>query len=444
MRRSLISGGWYCDALPNGAYAVLLKDRYILTDQGEVSLPPGGNLLNLRLAPDGVRFAGIGHQDDQAWLWDGTRWSSHGTAHGTRSVIFDRHGTLHTVPGPGTPAGSIGFRYVAGDGRIVYSHETYADPVRGLYEYTERGGIVIGQAGKGPLGEDPCIAHILATGAQHLIEAGTCRFINYTAEGPRIALAFVREDLSAAVLIWMTADEIPRLPAYTRFVEPPPPPPVTPPPTPEPVMSVPDESAFATSFLNTRLVRFDGDEERTREHSFGVLNLLALELHRKDRRWGLLEKKGGARVRDRAADVLAYDLGNGTAQLLDVIADGEGHDGMPRGTWGLIGEDHAGIRPIAQWKPPYQDTAPQPEPDEDEDEQGEHQPHPSGEIAALRAELNATNHLVRTLADAVQSLKHVALKSAHGKYLSVQPDGSIVADRDDARSWETLTLESMD
>jgi hypothetical protein len=83
-------------------------------------------------------------------------------------------------------------------------------------------------------------------------------------------------------------------------------------------------------------------------------------LHQRDPRVGLLEKTGGAQVRNRAVDIMLYDLGNGTAQVVDVIADGEGHDGTPRPSWGL-----ADIRPISQWRAPYpvaSQPAPQPQP----------------------------------------------------------------------------------
>ena len=39
--------------------------------------------------------------------------------------------------------------------------------------------------------------------------------------------------------------------------------------------------------------------------------------------------------------------------------------------------------------------------------------------------------------------QQVALKTAHGKYLVVEPDGTIKADRDTAGPWETFTLEGI-
>ena len=363
MKRLDIPGGWYCDALPDGNYAALIKNSQIQTASGNVPLPGSQNLLQIRLSPQG-QIAGIGHRDDQAWLWNGTGWSSHGLAFGPRSVIFDAAGALQTVPGPGHPAGAIGFRYVADDGRIVYSWETYADPGRGLFEYTERGGITIGQGGAGPLGEDPCIAR-LPDGTYRVIDSGTCRFINVARRGDDLAISFVREDAGKAVVIWLTVAELEQLPRFTPAPPgspapnpgpapgPGPSPAPGPAPTPKPPIAIPDYSAAVRSFLAPRLIRYPGDHEKTRTHSFEVLNLCCLELHRRDPRVGLLEKTGGARVRDRAADILAYDLGNGTCQLFDVVGDSEGAQRMPSAGWGKVSEHDAGIRPIAEWKPPY-------------------------------------------------------------------------------------------
>ncbi len=38
-------------------------------------------------------------------------------------------------------------------------------------------------------------------------------------------------------------------------------------------------------------------------------------------------------------------------------------------------------------------------------------------------------------------MKTVTLKSAHGKYVSIDPVGHIMADRDVARSWEQIIVE---
>jgi hypothetical protein len=287
-------------------------------------------------------------------MWNGNAWSSHGLAFGPRSVIFDAAGTLRVISGPPP----VGYRYVADDGRLITAAETYADPARGLYEYTERNGTIIGQGGSGALGEDPCIAR-LPDGTYRLIEEGTCRFINVTRWGDQLAVAFVREDCNVSVLRWLTVAELAQLPRYMpgqlmpAAVPQPastPAPPAVSHPTAE---AIPDYSAFVRSFLAPRLLRYSGDPERTRAHSFELLNVCCLELRRRDPRVGLLEKIGGARVRDRAADILAYDLGNGTCQLFDVISDSEGADRMPTPGWAKVSDHEAGIRPIDQWKPPY-------------------------------------------------------------------------------------------
>jgi hypothetical protein len=123
-------------------------------------------------------------------------------------------------------------------------------------------------------------------------------------------------------------------------------------------VSIPDYSQFVREFLTPRLKRFDGDEERTRSHSFEQLNACASELHRQDPRVGLLEKTGGSRVRERAADIIAYKLDNNTCQLFDVITDAEGKDGQPGVGWSAVEESRQGIRPLREWSAPYTPEVP--------------------------------------------------------------------------------------
>ena len=62
-----IRDSWYCDGTPAGAWVVLVKDAYLLHTGARVELPRGQNLLYVRIAPDGMRFAGVGHHDDHCW-----------------------------------------------------------------------------------------------------------------------------------------------------------------------------------------------------------------------------------------------------------------------------------------------------------------------------------------------------------------------------------------
>jgi hypothetical protein len=157
-------------------------------------------------------------------------------------------------------------------------------------------------------------------------------------------------------------------------------PPVVVPPKPEvPAVSVPDLSGFASAFLGPRLALVGGEDD-TRAHSFAAVNAGCVELRKADPRWGLLEKTGGAQVRDRAADVWLYDLGNGTAQVVDVVANAEGapENGTrkaPRPAWGL-----KDIRPISQWREPYPVEAADPVP------QDPPKSEPAGDSLAARVE----------------------------------------------------------
>jgi hypothetical protein len=134
-----------------------------------------------------------------------------------------------------------------------------------------------------------------------------------------------------------------------------------PPPSEPPLMSVPDRSRFAHDFLAPKLKRLDTEDE-TRAHSFEMVNGLCLALRHEDTRWGLLEKKGGDRVKDRAADVLLYQISQTEAQVVDVVSNAEGHadDDNPEGRVGPSWQVKD-IRPISQWKEPF-GAAPVPQP----------------------------------------------------------------------------------
>ena len=223
-------------------------------------------------------------------------------------------------------------------------------------------------------------------------------------------------------------------------------------------MSLPDYSQFVREFLTPRLQRFEGDVERTRSNSFEQLNACVSELHKRDPRAGLLEKTGGARVRDRAADIIAYDLGNGTCQLFDVIGDAEGEDGQPRAGWGAVEASRQGIRPISEWRAPY-DTGPISGPGPT--------PKPSTAVvvtaegleAAIAALRNAWAQDLQKLQQRIEELerrrpaesatvtltgKRIAFRDNRGQYArSDWGDNSLRFDRGVAGDGETFTIKEM-
>jgi hypothetical protein len=239
MRREQIDGAWYCDSTPDGATLVLLKNRHLLFSGTVVDLPPGNlNLLYPRLSEAVTMFAGVGHQDDQAWEWILGKWQQRGPAFGPNACIYDAAGNLNIVRGPGTITGSQGWRYLADDGHLVTCDETYADPARRIWEYTTHGDVTVGQGGDGPHGEDPCI--VLIDGTRRLLEAGTCRFIRFRRHGGLCSICFVKPE--GAVFIWATRAELAALPLAESAPIPGPsvPTPGTPEPPPMPDYPLPE------------------------------------------------------------------------------------------------------------------------------------------------------------------------------------------------------------
>lgn len=119
-------------------------------------------------------------------------------------------------------------------------------------------------------------------------------------------------------------------------------------------MAVPNEYQLVCDVIGPRL-RLVGDEEDTRRNTFEAVNDGCHEARLTDARWGLLVKTGGAQVEQRAADVWLYNLGNGTAQVVDIVGNAEGA-APPEGgartapvpSWG-----EADIRQISEWVEPY-------------------------------------------------------------------------------------------
>jgi len=158
-----------------------------------------------------------------------------------------------------------------------------------------------------------------------------------------------------------------------------------PPPPPEPVrMPVPDKSLFIASFLAPRLRRLDS-EDATRAHTFEQVNACVRALALEDPNWGLLEKPGGPR--NRAADIGLYRTSLSEAQVVDLVADAEGHDGLPQPAWSV-----KDIRPIVQWHPPFTDSAPAPPPPP---QPPPVQPPPAVDLVPLLGRLDALTLLVQ-------------------------------------------------
>jgi hypothetical protein len=377
-----IEYGMYCDNTPEAEFVVLqldhqLQGECLRTHLGRIELPvsenqPGPRVMYTRLTNVGeFQIAAKSHSAGFVWHWKERGWERRAEiSHGNQAHIFDQHGNL-IVQTPGPDKDSQGYRYVDPVRGVVGGSDTYSDRtalarelgVKNLWEWTYIDGIAIGQ------GEDGVIAQI--QGKRKKIESGDCRFIQFKKTGAKISLAFPRFAQKDAILMWLTVDELLAMPDETPTT---PRPPICATvytrgegglcptcqhlkavhPQKEQPVSVPDRSAFAREFLGPRL-GLVGNMEETRANTFEAVNAGCVELQKTDRKWGLLEKTGGDRVRDRAADIWLYDLGDGTAQVVDVVANGEGapeRPGEPRKApspaWSV-----KDIRPISQWRAPY-------------------------------------------------------------------------------------------
>jgi hypothetical protein len=353
-------GGLYAVALPTAEYAVLYPGSHIESLWGKIDLP-GFDIIEFDItAAHGGKLAGKAQTNDPAkwgtWMWHAaTREWEHvsSSAHGTYPCIFTADGVLALADGAHN--GSQGWRYVDEHGRLVTGDDTLNHQRRvgqelglsDLWEFSHFAGVTIGQ------GDPPIGCHVLIDGTRRMLEPGGTHFIRVKYAQGIWAISTTKLAENTSVIHRMTRAQLSQLPPVTAappvVVQPPIPEP--PKPEPEPV-SVPNHIDLARQFLGPRLKRIEGDTEATRANSFAALNALCLELRKSDTNFGLLEKTGGAKVRDRAADILAYRIGS-EAHLIDVIGDAEGEDGVPSVGWGLVPEHERGIRSIDEWRLPY-------------------------------------------------------------------------------------------
>ena len=263
MTRFVIAGGLYGDHLPSGEFCVTVPGVHCTTHLGLVALPPGetfGPTFPRCTRVEGFRFTGQAHDTENpaAWEWDslnltaaGSGWDSYPPpACGVSAVIYDNDGVLHRSDcGPGV--GSQGYRYVTPDNVIISGDATYSIDLgagRKLFEYTDVGGLLIGQAaydGGGAQVWDQENEALLQ------LEFGSCRFVNAHRLGDVVSLAFTRPE--GVVLMLTSMAELRALPVAVPQ-EPPDPGPEPPepelpnpePPEPEPAPEPVEEEGELT------------------------------------------------------------------------------------------------------------------------------------------------------------------------------------------------------
>jgi hypothetical protein len=246
MTRTLHAGAWYADALPSGEWVALYPHDKCETHAGDVPLPPGepfGPRFVRCTAWGGFRFAGQADAGG-AWEWQNGWRKIDAPCVGTSPVIYDDIGILHLSDGS---IGSQGWRYVERDGtpegHLFTGDATYRREVApgvNLYEYSDVGGLLIGQGQDGGavvwdgawVPPDPA----QPKGIMRLLEPGDARFIRATADGDRVAIAMMKSD--GAIIVQTTLAELRALPPFITSEQPKKPEQ----PKPEPVpMSIPNQ-----------------------------------------------------------------------------------------------------------------------------------------------------------------------------------------------------------
>lgn len=355
MRRHVIDGGWYVDALPTGEWAASRHaDAVLETHLGPMTPPE--RLLFVRVAVvHGVfKVAGQGHTSNKAVEWSRTRgWQTLPyVACGVSPVIYDAAGSLRVSDcGPGI--GSQGFRY-AGPAGVVNGDQTYT-PAHGvdLFEWTDLGhGYRVGQ------GPDDNGAWLYDGTSYYEVITGRARFIRARLDGDLVSIACWVEPHRAEIL-WATVDEIRAnftAKASTRL----------PKPAPVPDSEIPNVPPVETPTMPDSLLA-DLEAERAKYparlvgsvDAAAILNAVAWK-HRGDG-WGLSAKPSGNHVWSIGhQEWVAYDiLHHKPTDTLWDVATGEWENFIPQ--WSQAEHHHNPERPwLAPVKPLSDVPAPTP------------------------------------------------------------------------------------
>jgi len=251
--------GWCVSPIPG----IQADTAFVHTERGDIRVAPAVGLLYTR--GQRGRFAGQDHGGlGNVEVKDGAAPAVVGPGYGLNTVLYLRDGSLVQ----GAPQyGANGLRYQADDGRIVTGDATYVAPDGLLGEYTEVGGIRIGQRGY-----NCCVQLDPAVRELRLLEAGSSTSIRMTHDpaSDSFAIAIVNLPAQHWVGYWLTHAELAALPV---FVDPPPPvenrPPI--------VHAVPNQTHTVGDAVNLSIVASDPDGDPLTYLADGLPPALAID-----------------------------------------------------------------------------------------------------------------------------------------------------------------------
>jgi hypothetical protein len=405
----------YADCTIDGHSVSLEPGSHLLFNGQRVPLPPvagahpprQGNLLTPRLRPDGLAFAGQGHEDRQCWEWVAGMWHDRGPAVGNNAAIYHADGTLEIVRALGTFTGALGWRYVADDGTLVATWETYdartpMSIARGLpadfWEWTERGDIILGQ---GPGGLHAFVPDDRGGRRRIEILAGDVKYIRFYRTPAHIRFAAVVNDTAAVQGVYRVAD-LRAMPTWIPRVDPPTPdPPVEPPPVDPPIEEPPMPPTFDALLANQTDVLEGVKRDYPHLGPAGILDQAIHRLNRKHKT-DVFGRKGrnpdGGNPNEDVITVRRNDHDLNDKYMIDAL---EGSKiGLNRPRWDVLplSENVINGVPNGYWRPAVAkdlDVIIEPEPEEptpeEPEEPGEPLPGENASVLELLRAILASN-----------------------------------------------------
>jgi len=356
--RTVYSGGLFVHELVTGERVVLYPNSHLHTHLGRLDFPPderyGLMFLHCTNVPE-FRCSGLAHDAIAVqWEWSPSKgWKQ--IPYLTGRTVYDKTGTLRDV----LPAG---YQFVNDAGEPVSRLVAY-DTRNGLNEWTDTGGLLIGQ---GHHAGGVCVFD----GAQlRVVDTGECYFVNVDRVEDQFCISYVRKDEGAIVVRGSRADLL-ALPVLSVGT-PEPAPHSTPEPQPEPVtMQLPaDVKAIRDRFVEQFPVPSGGPnpaddafEDLCRMWTKRLAEQVVFSTN--DPTWGVKNAGGGrpqskdALARNLAPKLYTFDLltgvGTGSPRL---VTDPQGEDITGQVFMPVSPVNHLGA-PTPQPKPEAQPPQP--------------------------------------------------------------------------------------
>lgn len=345
------------EAYPNGPWVVSVPGVGIFTSfRGDpIPAPPGNRYaLYVRLSKGG-KIACVGSDDhDQIWEYTNGKWNHLGAGYGPKSVIYVGEQAVWIKP----PGPANGYRCVRNNVPVFAVPDTYADPIKQIFEWTPFEDLSIGQGDDDKVGGGVVVRFSLESFNRRLafdeLGLGPVRDLVVNRDLNDFAIVAVDLRKHITTITYASRTELSVLPLVNQSV-----PPIDPDPE-EPPVSTPN---FINIIRDTDREHPELLQDNTHETAGLFTEWAAWDLHQADAGFGLLSKSPGENsYNGHAVDAVIYKP---TQQVIDIISQSGTGDSTS------VSWQEQPKRPNNNWLQPFEPDdqtgdPPDEEPDDDD------------------------------------------------------------------------------